>query len=338
MIQILEAIVEKFPRLTDIHITEGAPILIRESGALLSSDFMAETGLFSELAKQYILPERMKELAKKGGCDASFTLQGLRCRMHIYRAGGKQAAAIRILPTLANVPPDLDDEWLTGLSSLMTGLVLIAGPSGSGKSTTMARILQKINALRPCHIITLEDPVEYILPSDRALIHQREIGNDVESFPEGVRASLREDPDVIAIGEMRDLETISAALTAAETGHLVLGTIHTGTAAGGIRRLIHAFPESGQSEARYTLSSVLRSISAQKLYQGSSGTVLLREILTNTPAISHLIREGKEEQIPSYMETAAKDMRTMKHQVYELLQEGAVPTEERTSLLHFISL
>lgn len=337
MIQILERLVEKFPGLTDIHITEGAPILVRKSGALLPSAFIAESGLLSELADRYMSEERKKEFVKTGNCDASFTLMGLRCRMHFYKAGEKKAAAIRILPTLDDMPPDRDDEWLNSLSSLLTGLVLISGPSGSGKSTTMARILQKINGRRPCHIITLEDPVEYILPSDKALIHQREIGTDVAGFPEGVRAGLREDPDVIAIGEMRDLETISAALTAAETGHLVLGTIHTGTAAGGIRRLIHAFPESGQSEARYTLSSVLKSISAQRLYQGSSGTVLLREILTNTPAISHLIREGKEEQIPSYMETATKDMRTMKHQVYELLREGSVPAGEQAKLLRFIS-
>lgn len=338
MIDSLETILEEFPHITDIHITEGAPVIVRREGALLPTSYVADHKLFFRLAEQYISSDRLGGFRKNGNCDASFTMQGVRCRIHIYKAGEKRAAAIRILPTLSDVPPDPDDAWLAGLSTLMTGLILISGPSGSGKSTTMARILQKINKRRPCHIVTLEDPVEYIIPSDHALVHQREVGTDVISFPEGVRASLREDPDVIAIGEMRDLETISAALTAAETGHLVLGTLHTNTAAGGIRRIIHAFPESGQSEARYTLSTVLRSISAQKLYKGSARPILLREILTNTPAISHLIREGKEEQIPSYMETTIKDMRTMKHQVYELLRSGAVPASEREPLLRFISL
>ena len=203
------------------------------------------------------------------------------------------SAAIRILPELSLLGADPDRTWLEKVSQLSHGLVLITGSSGSGKSTTMARILSLISQKRACHVVTLEDPVEYVIPMEKALIHQREIGRDVVDFPQGIRDALREDPDVIALGEMRDSETISAALTAAETGHLVLGTLHTTRAKDVPARIIHAFPGDRQEEIRGLLAANLVTVSSQMLYRSGKETWLLREILTNVAAVAHLIREGK---------------------------------------------
>ena len=182
----------------------------------------------------------------------------------------------------------------------------------------MARVLEGIGKEKARHIVTLEDPVEYVLSAGKSLVRQREIGRDAVSFAEGVRESLREDPDVIAVGEMRDRETIAAALTAAETGHLVLGTLHNGRALEAVGRMVHVFPAEEQSEVRLIISSVLRCVSAQRLWRMGTKTVLLREILTNTPAVANLIREGKEAQVLSYMETGVNDMRTLRQAAYKV--------------------
>lgn len=220
-------------------------------------------------------------------------------------------------------------------ASLDHGLVLVTGPSGSGKSTTLARLLTLINTRRACHLITLEDPVEYVIPSDKALVHQREVGTDVIDFASGVRDALREDPDVIALGEMWDSETMAAALTAAETGHLVIGTLHTTRAADSIGRIIHAFPADRQEEIRSLLAANLRSAVSQRLYRSGRDTWLIREILTNIPATAHLIREGKETQIPSYMEMGLHQMRTMKQAAYGL---KGISEREREKMMKALEL
>lgn len=253
----------------------------------------------------------------------------------MYHSFGRKAAALRILPSLTALAPDPDREWLQKTAALEHGLVLVTGPSGSGKSTTLARILSLISSSRPCHMVTLEDPVEYVIPSDKALVHQREVGIDVMDFASGVRDALREDPDVIALGEMRDSETISAALTAAETGHLVLGTLHTTRAADSIGRIIHAFPADRQDEIRSLLAANLRSAISQRLYRTGKETWLLREILTNIPATAHLIREGKEAQIPSYMEMGLHQMRTMKQAAYGL---KGLSEREREKMMKLLEL
>ena len=210
-----------------------------------------------------------------------------------------------------------------------SGVILIVGPTGSGKSTTMCAMLQEL-ANEETNLMTLEDPVEYVIPMEKALIHQREIGRDVVDFPQGIRDALREDPDVIALGEMRDSETISAALTAAETGHLVLGTLHTTRAKDVPARIIHAFPGDRQEEIRGLLAANLVTVSSQMLYRSGKETWLLREILTNVAAVAHLIREGKEEQIPSYMEMGLSQMRTMKQAMYAM---KGISERERERLL-----
>lgn len=195
----------------------------------------------------------------------------------------------------------------------------------------MARALEGIGKEKARHIVTLEDPVEYVLSVGKSLVRQREIGRDAVSFAEGVRESLREDPDVIAVGEMRDRETIAAALTASETGHLVLGTLHNGRALEAVGRMVHVFPAEEQNEVRLIISSVLRCVSVQRLWRMGTKTVLLREILTNTPAVANLIREGKEAQVLSYMETGVNDMRTLRQAVYKV---KGVTEKEREELLH----
>lgn len=319
------------PAATDIHLTEGEEISVREYGELKILEEKAEQSVFKYIFHTLILPNERKAYEEKGAWDASFSVGENRFRLHLYRSGGKNCAALRVLPALSGVDKDPDEAWFEEIAKLSSGLVLFSGPAGSGKSTAMARALERIGAEKARHIVTLEDPVEYILTGGFSLIHQREVGRDTASFAEGVRESLREDPDVIAVGELRDRETIAAALTAAETGHLVLGTLHNACAIEAVGRMIHVFPAEEQSEVRLMIASVLCFVSAQRLWRRGKKTVLLREILTNTPAVASLIREGKEAQIRSYMETGIKQMRTLRQAAYRV---KGVTEEERKELLH----
>ncbi len=327
----IEKLAASYPAMTDIHVTEGEPVVIRLYGALKKLRETVDAAAMDALLDAYV-PEE-KRSAGPGALDAAFSVGALRCRLHVYQSGGRRAAAIRILPAMDTVGEDPDRPWLEKLAQLDRGLVLFTGASGSGKSTAMARLLTLITQKRACHVVTLEDPVEYLLPSDKALVHQREIGRDATDFPTGVIEALREDPDVIALGEMRDVETISAALTAAETGHLVLGTLHTARAKDAVGRIVHAFPSERESEIRSLLSANLVSVAAQMLYRAGKETYLVREILTNVPAVSHLIREGKEEQIPTYMEMGISHMRTMRQAVYGLKD---ISEREREKLLKML--
>lgn len=322
-------ILSSYPEMTDLHVTEGSPVMIRMQGNLKKLRDMGD-GTFFDSLLDGMNEKQQNDWGEKGAFDSSLTIGEGRLRIHVYRAGGKRAAAVRFLPSLSSLPPDPDEGWIEKIAALDHGLVLVTGPSGSGKSTTLARIIDTINGKRPCHIITLEDPIEYEIPSKKALLHQREIGLDTDSFASGIRESLREDPDVIALGELRDGDTVTAALTAAETGHLVLATLHTTRAADSIGRLIHACPKEKEEEARNLITANLVSIASQKLCRSGKETFLLREILTNIPAVSHLIKEGKDEQIPSYMEMGLHDMRTMKQAIYSLRN---ISEREREKLL-----
>ena len=326
----IEKLLAANPAMTDIHLTEGLPLMIRVYGAMKRLKEVAEPSLFAELLASYVPDKQRAEYERTGSIDSAFSLGDVRCRLHLYHSGGAASAAIRILPELSSVGADPDKAWIEKVSQLSHGLVLVTGSSGSGKSTTMARILSLISQKRPCHVVTLEDPVEYVIPMEKALVHQREIGRDVLDFPQGIRDALREDPDVIALGEMRDSETISAALTAAETGHLVLGTLHTTRAKDVPARIIHAFSADRQEEIRSLLASNLVTVSSQMLYRSGKETWLLREILTNIAAVAHLIREGKEEQISSYMEMGLSQMRTMKQSIYAM---KGISERERDRLL-----
>lgn len=314
----LAKLLETCPQATDLHATEGAPLILRVQGSLKPLKEMADADFFSALFNNFVPAAKQAAYEARHSCDVSFSAGGKRIRCHLYQADGKKAAALRLLPDISKLPADPDLPFLGKLMERTHGLVLVTGTSGSGKSTTLARLLSLANAKRACHIVTLEDPVEYLIPSQRALVHQREIGRDVPDFATGIRDALREDPDILCVGEMRDTATMDAALTAAETGHLVLATLHTTRARDAVTRLIHAFPAEREQEIRGLLADTLSAVLAQTLWRTGKETCLIREILTTLPAVQHLIREGKDEQIPSYMEMGLSGMRTMKQAVYGL--------------------
>lgn len=328
----LSALLADFPTATDIHLTEGLPAVVRVEGDLVRAGVDSRAGLALLLKS---LGEEA-DLSRGASYDGALSCGGRRCRVHLYLTSGRLAAAVRILPALSGLPADPDEAWMAETLSRAAGLVLVTGPTGSGKSTTLAHMVTRLAARRPCHIITIEDPIEYIFPSTTALIHQREIGRDAVDFASAVTAALREDPDVVVIGEMRDSATISAALTAAETGHLVLATMHNKTAADATLRMVHAFPSEREGEVRALIASVLRTVAAQVLYRKDGRTHLLREILVVTPPIAHLIREGKDAQIPSYLEPGTRHMRTMRQAAMRLSAEERWTYDEREALLQFL--
>ena len=294
---------------SDIHLVFGLPPKLRVNGRL--TDFEEHAPLSHEDCESYaswLL--NGEKLPACGEADLARTIAGVRVRINLFRQQSHASAAIRLLsdriPALSQLglPPAAAE-----LTAEKRGIVLVTGETGSGKSTTLAAMLDHINHTRDAHIITLEDPVEYLYKPDRCVINQREIGRDTESFPEGLRASLREDPDILLIGEMRDLDTIETALTAAETGHLVFATLHTGSAADSIDRMVSVFPQGRQQQIRMQLSMTLRAVLSQQLLPQAdgSGRALACEFMTVNPAIRNLIREGKTPQIANVIATSAKD-------------------------------
>ena len=259
-----------------------------------------------------------------------------RFRVNVYRQRGTYAACLRALgnsiPALdkLNMPPIVEE-----ISRKPKGLVLVTGPTGSGKTTTLAALLDNINHTRSEHILTIEDPIEFTYKNVKSLIHQREVSEDTRSFANALRAALREDPDVILVGEMRDLETIQLAITAAETGHLVFGTLHTSSAAQTVDRMVDVFPPSQQTQIRVQLSTSLVAVFSQTLCRsnqpkpGSFGRVMAQEIMINTPAIGNLIREGKTAQIYSQIQTGANQgMQTLERALADLVNAGKVARSE----------
>lgn len=314
---------------SDIHLTVGAPTKVRVNGEL--RDFMPElTDVeINRLIHSILTAEQEKLFTEGHDIDFSFELSdGARQRANVYHQSGKAAAAIRLLnsqvPTLEELemPP-----VLASLAEKRKGLLLVTGATGCGKSTTLAALIQHINTHRACHIITIEDPIEYRYIPDKATIHQREIGIDVDDFNAALRSALREDPDVILIGEMRDYETISLALTAAETGHLVLGTLHTASAAQAIDRIVDASPIEVREQVRMQLSTMLEGIITQQLIPMEDGTgrVPALEILLGTDAVKNLIRTNKVTQMATAMQLGARlGMCTMHDSVEELFRKGII--------------
>lgn len=290
---------------SDLHIAYGVPRKVRRDGELQDLEgFAPLTDQDCETVAQELLGESMPALGER---DLSIELAGRRVRVNLFRQSGHVSAALRIL---ADSIPELDALGLPpavqNFPALQRGIVLVTGETGSGKSTTLAAILRRINETRRDHIITLEDPIEYIHAPVQCLINQREIGRDTESYAEGLRAILREDPDVILIGEMRDLITIETALTAAETGHLVFATLHTNSAADSIDRMVDVFPAERQRQIRMQLSMTLQAVLAQQLLpRRGGGRVAACELMVVSPAIRNLIREGKTPQIANAVATSA---------------------------------
>lgn len=317
---------------SDLHITAGEPSILRIDGELMP---IGETVLMPadtlELVKE-VTGDRFPELERAGELDFSMGINRLgRFRVNAYRQRGSYGMALRVVH---NEIPAMEELGLPPIVADLTrkqrGLILVTGPTGSGKSTTLASMIDLINVERSCHIITLEDPIEYLHKHRRSMVNQREVGSDTQSFANGLRAALREDPDVILVGEMRDLDTISIAVTAAETGHLVLSTVHTMGAASTIDRIIDIFPPYQQPQVRVQLAAVLDGIISQQLIPKKSqkGRVGAFEVMIATTAIRNLIREGKTHQIQSNLQTGAKfGMQTMDNALLALYHQGTISRE-----------
>src|SRR3954471_4096300 len=316
---------------SDLHVTVGSHPAARVRGELVRLEEFPKLTAEDTLSMLYRLmsTEQQKRLELDRQLDLSYSIPGLaRFRVNVYSQRESLAAAFRLIPmglkTLEelNLPTSLHE-----LTDLPRGLVLVTGPTGSGKSTTLAAMIDEVNRNRTDHIITIEDPIEFVHRHKRCIVNQREIGTDAAGFGAALRAALRQDPDVILLGEMRDLETISTALTAAETGHLVFGTLHTQSAAGTIDRIIDVFPGEQQDQIRAQIAGSLQGVITQTLLPTANGVgrVAALEIMVPDDAIRNLIRQAKVEQIYSYMQTGSKaGMQTMEQCLAELVTKGVV--------------
>lgn len=319
---------------SDLHITVGVPPIMRIDGNLVSYGQDKLTPQDIQEFIDEIAGERQKNtLQKTGQVDFSYSIAGWgRFRVNAYRQRGSYAIAFRLIPTEIPTLKGLRlPEHLADFAYYTRGLILVTGPTGSGKSTTLASMINIINEKRNVHILTLEDPIEYLHNHKNSIVNQREIGQDADSYAGALRAALRQDPDVILIGEMRDLETISIAITAAETGHLVLSTLHTIGAAKSIDRMIDVFPPHQQQQIRVQLSTVLQGIVSQQLIKkkNQSGRVAALEIMRVTPAIRNLIREEKVYQIQSSIQMGGKQgMITMDSYLLDLYRKGVISRED----------
>ena len=317
---------------SDLHMTVGLPPIYRIDGDLVnaSDDSLREEDI-SAAVRMLANERQLDELKQTGEIDFAVTFDGeIRMRCNAFYQQGHTALALRMLPL---VIPTMESLGLGPIfveqAEKPRGLVLLTGPTGSGKSSTLAAMLDHINHTRRKHIITLENPVEFLYTPDKCIINQREVGDDTGSFAAGLRAALRQDPDVILVGEMRDLETISTAITAAETGHLVFGTLHTKGAANSIDRIIDVFPPEQQEQIRIQLADVLECIVAKALLpKVGGGRVAAYEILVATPAVRSLIRQNKSFQIVSAMQTGRRQgMQLLDDALADLVRSGQVTLE-----------
>jgi twitching motility protein PilT len=324
---------------SDLHLASGSAPYLRIHGEMVRLNYKnvsAEVcrGLIFE-----ILTGRQKELFQENlELDFSYPVHGVgRFRVNAFMQRNGIGAVFRLIPEDIQTIPELGlPERLLDLIEVSEGLILVTGPTGSGKSTTLASIIHTINTNRRAHIITIEDPIEFVHHNKQSLINQREVSSHTHSFGNALRAALREDPDIILVGEMRDLETISLAITAAETGHLVFATLHTNSAVKTVDRIIDVFPEGQQSQIRAMLSESLRGVAAQALLPRADGRgrVAAAEILVNVPAVANLIREGKAFQIASVMQTGrSQGMVTFESSINDLIRAGVVSREEGQNFL-----
>ncbi|MEI7814005.1 MAG: type IV pilus twitching motility protein PilT [Coriobacteriia bacterium] len=318
---------------SDLHLTPGLPPMVRIDGELVPIPEMPilSPAMCSALLDTIMSVEQRQVFDAEWELDLSFGRRGLgRYRVNAFMEKGDPAAAIRRIP---DSPPTIEElglpPILLDLSRLKRGLVLVTGPTGSGKTTTLAAMINQINRERTEHIITIEDPVEFVHAHDRSIVQQREIGRDTTEFSRALRSALREDPDVILIGEMRDLETIAAAVSAAETGHLVFATLHTNSAVQAIDRIIDVFPPAQQTQIRLQLSASLQAVLAQRLVpKVTGGRICVVEVLVASEAVRNLIREGKTHQMDTAMQSGIKDgMIMFDMELADLVRRGEVSRE-----------
>ena len=320
---------------SDLHITVEAPPMVRVNGRLKPLEGFDKLAASDTQGLLYSLldEEKRGRFEESGELDFSHSIHGVsRFRVNAFRQRGTIGIVCRVIPTTIRTIQDLGlPDVVAQLARCTRGLILVTGPTGSGKSTTLAAMIDLINGERAEHILTLEDPIEYLHKHKKSIVNQREMGHDSKNYATALRAALREDPNVILVGEMRDLETTQIALTAAETGHLVLSTLHTQDAAQTIDRVIDIFPPHQQEQVKTQLSGTLQGIVAQLLLTRADvpGRVAAFEILVATPAIKNLVREGKTHQIPSAIQTGAKyGMKSMESSLRELYQRGQITQED----------
>ncbi|MFN3921351.1 MAG: type IV pilus twitching motility protein PilT [Caldimicrobium sp.] len=319
---------------SDLHLSVGNPPLLRLHGDLQRVKYKnLEEDELREMLYEIAPEEVIKKFEEEGEVDFGLELPGLaRFRVNYYKERRGIAAAFRIIPTKVKTIEELGlPSILNKLALLPKGLILVTGPTGSGKSTTLAAMIDYANRMRYDHIITIEDPIEFVHESKNCLVNQRELGSHTKSFANALRAALREDPDIILVGEMRDKETIALAIEATLTGHLVLSTLHTISAAQTINRIIDVFPPEEQAQIRTTLSEAIRAVISQTMFKriDKPGRIVATEILIATPAVRNLIREGKIHQIPSMIQTGKKyGMMSLDDCIMEYLNKGIISPEE----------
>lgn len=332
--QYLELTIER--NASDLHLVVGFPPLLRVNGELIP---ITQEKISAHEIEGLILPlinsEQKQVFTNTWELDFSFDYQGkARFRVNLYRQKGFSALALRLIPNSIRSLEELGFPRIIGrLSDLRQGFILVTGPTGHGKSTTLAALIQRINMQRAVHVLTIEDPIEYVYPPGRALISQREMLSDTKDWGNALRASLREDPDVVLIGEMRDLQTIASAMTIAETGHLVFATLHTNSAAQTIDRVIDVFPQTQQSQIRLQMASTLEAILSLRLVPTvNPGRTLAYEILFATPAVRNIIREGKTYMIDNLIQTSGEyGMVSLETSLANLVKSGKVSPDVAAS-------
>lgn len=329
---------------SDIHLTIGLPPMMRLHGELVAMNFPRLMPDDTRAIVYSMMTEAQKNVFEEtGDYDFAYAAPSIgRYRVNAFRQRNAIACVMRAISTKIPTPEQLGiPEVVVDLYSRKRGLVLVTGPTGSGKSTTLASILNVVNEKRSCHIITMEDPIEYLHQHKKSVVNQREMGADSRTYATALRSALREDPDVILVGEMRDLETISTAITAAETGHLVFSTLHTIGAAATVDRVIDVFPPHQQDQIRVQLGMVLVAVISQQLIPTADGKGRRAafEVMLSNPAINNSIREGKTYQIPTYMQTnKAGGMITMDDSIYALYQEGEISKENAVEFAQDIGM
>lgn len=324
---------------SDLHLTSGAPPYLRLHGGLVPMNYKDLSNQDVQGLIFEILTEKQKKsFVEKWELDLAYTIEGIgrfRCNVFMQRKG--LAAVMRVIPEKIKTPQELNlPNSILDLIDCDKGLVLVTGPTGSGKSTTLASLIHHINMTRDSHIITVEDPIEFVHQNIKSVVNQREVGSHTKTFANALKSALREDPDIMLVGELRDLETISLALTAAETGHLVFATLHTNSAAKTIDRIIDVFPEGQQAQIRTMLAESLRGVVAQTLFKrkDNQGRIAAYEIMRGTKAIANLIRENKIHQIASQIQTGQKyGMVLFEKSVEELLKKNLIHKSDALSFL-----